>query len=84
MNDMVRTQVYLESRQVKALQRLKRQTGKSHSELIRQAIDGLSQREENRLRLLRSGRGIWKDRNDLPDFPALRSELDDRVPAADG
>jgi len=29
-----------------------------------------------RLRSMRSVRGIWKDRNDLPDFPMLRRELE--------
>lgn len=83
---MVRTQVYLENRQVKALQRLKRQTGKSQSMLIREAIDVLAQstEEEDRLSMLQAGRGVWKDRQDLPDFKAIRRELDDRLLDADG
>lgn len=77
---MIRTQVYLEKHQVRALQRLKHQTGKSQSELIREAIDVLAQSEqqEDRLSLLRAGRGVWKDRRDLPDFGAMRRELDNR------
>ncbi|HET6568634.1 MAG TPA: ribbon-helix-helix protein, CopG family [Rhodothermales bacterium] len=78
---MVRTQIYLEQNQLKALNRLKRETGKSQSELIREAIDGLAQRHApgDRLSLLRAGRGLWKGRDDLPDFKALRSEMDNRL-----
>jgi hypothetical protein len=35
-------------------------------------------RERNRLELLRSARGMWKDRDHLPDFEALRREFDER------
>lgn len=35
-------------------------------------------REGNRLELLRGARGMWKDRDDLPDFEALRMEFDER------
>lgn len=31
---------------------------------------------EERLRQLRAARGIWEGRTDLPDFAALRRELD--------
>jgi hypothetical protein len=53
-------------------------TGKSQSELIREAIDRYftSGRRADRLTLLQEARGLWKDREDLPDFSALRSELD--------
>lgn len=33
-------------------------------------------RPTDRLELLRQGRGIWKDRSDLPDTTGLRAELD--------
>ena len=73
---MVRTQIYLTEGQQKALRRLAVHTRKKQSELIRQAIDRylLDTTQEDRLSLLRQGRGIWKDREDLPDFAALRRE----------
>jgi hypothetical protein len=30
----------------------------------------------DRLELMRQARGIWKERNDLPNFDRLRSEFD--------
>lgn len=73
---MVRTQVYLTDEQKQALETVSRRTGQSQSELIRDAIDCLveSQRTENPLRAASAAFGIWKDRTDLPDFRALRTE----------
>jgi hypothetical protein len=34
------------------------------------------------LDLLRSARGMWKERADLPDFEAIRREFDERGTAA--
>jgi hypothetical protein len=34
---------------------------------------------EERARILDAGAGMWKDRNDLPDFAALRGEWDERL-----
>lgn len=75
---MIRTQVYLTARERNALQVLSRQTGKSQSELIRMAVDRLAEEysEADRVSLLRRGRGLWKNRNDLPDARTLRAEWD--------
>jgi len=75
---MVRTQLYLTSREREALQEMARETGKSQSELIREAIDRFvaSFRKTDRNALLQQARGLWKDREDLPDFGTLRRELD--------
>lgn len=75
---MVRTQIYLTQAGQNALADLSRATGRSKSDLIREAIDQMvaRQRPIDRLSLLRRGRGIWKDRNAFPDFVALRRELD--------
>jgi hypothetical protein len=75
---MVRTQIYLTEAERERLATLSDKTGKSQSELIREAIDRfLSGRSHaDRVTLLRRARGMWKDREDLPDFPALRRELD--------
>jgi hypothetical protein len=47
-------------------------------------VDGFIVRygEGNRLELLRGARGMWKDRDDLPDFEALRREFDEHGEAA--
>jgi Arc/MetJ-type ribon-helix-helix transcriptional regulator len=52
--------------------------GKNQSELIREAIDRLidEQRASQRKAVLREAAGIWKGREDLPDFRAIRAEWD--------
>jgi hypothetical protein len=61
-------------------------TGRTQSELIREAVDRFIDRyhEGNRSELLRSARGMWKEREDLPGFQALRRELDERGSASTG
>jgi Arc/MetJ-type ribon-helix-helix transcriptional regulator len=73
---MVRTQIYLTEAQQKGLRRLAVRERKKQSELVRQAIDEFlaDSTQEDHLTLLRQGRGLWRDRQDLPDFAALRHE----------
>lgn len=75
---MVRTQIYLTAEEQQALRALSRRTGTSQSELIRRAIDSLLAEEQalDRTALLQQARGLWRDRDDLPDFATLRRELD--------
>lgn len=40
------------------------------------AIEDMKAAPTDRRALLRHARGLWKDRPDLPDFSALRAELD--------
>jgi Arc/MetJ-type ribon-helix-helix transcriptional regulator len=79
---MIRTQIYLTEAEQEGLRTLSRQTGRSQSELIREAIDRLIMhaRKTNRLEYLRQAHGIWAERTDLPDFAALRRELDRCAP----
>ena len=76
--NMIRTQIYLTERQRKDLYAIAKQVGKSQSELIRQAIDQYIEtfQHQNRRSLLQQAKGMWKEREDLPDFQALRRELD--------
>ena len=75
---MVRTQIYLTENQRNELAKMAKTAGMKQSELIREAIDqlihqtGIGRRES----VLRKASGMWKDRADLPDFKAIRSEWD--------
>ena len=75
---MVRTQIYLTEAEQQALRALSRRTGRTQSELIREAVDRLIAQSErtDRLGALRQARGMWQGREDLPDCAALRRELD--------
>jgi hypothetical protein len=75
---MIRTQIYLHEGEKLALEQLARQTGKSQSALIRQAIEELISKHQPRDRrsLLQRARGMWQDRTDLPDSGELRREMD--------
>jgi hypothetical protein len=75
---MVRTQIYLTQKEYVALKSLASQTGKSQSELIRAAVDDLIDRLGSRSRrdVLDRTAGIWKNRDDLPDFGELRKSWD--------
>jgi len=60
------------------LAQIAQQTGKTEDELLRDAITHyLSHLHLGyRRQLLHEARGMWHDRNDLPDLTTLRQEFD--------
>jgi hypothetical protein len=75
---MVRTQVYLTSDERAGLELLAENKGVKVSELIHMAVSHLLEQSlpARRDAVLKAAAGLWKDRNDLPDFGAIRSEWD--------
>jgi Arc/MetJ-type ribon-helix-helix transcriptional regulator len=75
---MVRTQIYLTKSEQEALRSLARDTGRSQSELIREAIDSMLESREpvDRRATMRRAQGMWSDRDDLPDLREIRDEFD--------
>lgn len=78
MNNMIRTQVYLQKQQHENLNALSESTGLSQSELIRTAIEQYLEHasQASRKNRLAKARGLWSKRTDLPDFTKLRQDWD--------
>ncbi len=75
---MKRTQIYLTEEEHKAVKAIAKRRGRTQSEVIRAAVDHYVEQHRggSRRDLLRQARGMWADRNDLPDFDRLRGEFD--------
>lgn len=74
---MADIEVNLTETQQRALQEIALRTGKTEGELIHDAVEkiirqGLPSGNSGMLQ----ARGIWRDRDDLPDFGKLRREWD--------
>jgi predicted transcriptional regulator len=75
---MNRTQIYLSPAQQKALKAMAARTGRTKSELIRDAIDRFvgQRKASERATVIKRSAGLWRGREDLPDFAAIRREAD--------
>jgi Ribbon-helix-helix protein, copG family len=78
---MVRTQIFLTGDEQNALETIAGETGRTKSDLIREAVDALIERYHPTVRrdLIARAFGMWREREDLPDFAALRQEFDRRL-----
>ena len=70
--------LHLTEQEQMALETMAQRVGKTPDELVHDAIQQLIAQfqSEDRLRLLRQARGMWKDRSDLPTLTDLRREWD--------
>lgn len=73
---MNRTQIYLTEDEQGALRSLAAASGRSQSDLIREAIDRFlaEARPQSQRAALMAAAGLWRDRTDLPDLAELRAE----------
>jgi Arc/MetJ-type ribon-helix-helix transcriptional regulator len=80
---MQRTQIYLDEREVSALEAAGVRTGASRSELIRRAIRAHygEQRVESRLEAIRSSSGTWtgRDYTGSQYVDSIRGDVNDRL-----
>ncbi|MBI2841555.1 MAG: ribbon-helix-helix protein, CopG family [Acidobacteria bacterium] len=77
---MTRTQIFLTESEIAEIRSLAARMGMKQSALIRAALDEylVTHRDTHRKALLAAGRGLWKNRRDLPDFRCLRREWDQK------
>lgn len=83
---MRRTQIYLTDEEHSAASAIARSQERTLSDVIREALDSYIASEmprEERLRRMHAARGMWKDRDDLPDFEEIRRSWDRDVWNAD-
>lgn len=75
---MAATQIILTESESAAIQALSQSNGQTPEAILHEAVaQFLAQAPAaNRLAALRQARGIWQERQDLPDFAALRNEWD--------
>lgn len=75
---MLTTQISLTDAERDMLQVMSGQTGKSTEDLIHEGLGLLIARSSllDRRAALQQARGIWRDRDDLPDLAELRAEWD--------
>ena len=77
---MITASITLCDEEEKALRAIAEESGKTPDELVREVVEQfLAEHQlEYRRTLRKQAYGMWRDRTDLPDFEALRCELDGR------
>jgi hypothetical protein len=80
---MTGNQVLLTDSEYQLLHSMSQSTGRPENELLHEALDLLKAQVdlESRRALLRSARGMWRDRDDLPSLTDLRNEMNRDFPA---
>jgi len=77
----IATQIHLDPAHADLLRSLAEQTGKPADVVVQEGLDLMAEslRLEERRRVFARAAGLWKDRDDLPDWEAQRREMDERV-----
>lgn len=75
---MIRSQIYLTEAERNSLKVISKETGRTQSDLIREAIDSLISKvnKKNNSKKRQEAFGLWKDRDDYPNIEELRNEFD--------
>lgn len=70
--------VTLTDTESRIIQDITKSTGKTLDDVLHEAIEQFIARftSQDRSTVLQQARGMWKDRDDLPDFEAMRREWD--------
>ena len=77
---MVRTQIYLTEEERDGLDAVAKSTNRKQSEIIREVVDRFLDLTHGNRReaILSQAAGMWRNRNDVPDFEAVRHSWDRR------
>ena len=75
---MIRSQIYLTEDERDSLKLISKQTGRTQSDLIREAVDSLISKitNKNNNKKRQEAFGMWKDKDDYPNMKELRNEFD--------
>ena len=74
---MAEIEIKLTENEERALREIAMRTGKSEDELIHDAVYTLIRQARHSAKSgMTQARGLWKDRDDLPDFGKIRREWD--------
>jgi hypothetical protein len=79
---MIRSQIYLTEKERKCLVLFSRETGRTQSDLVREAIDQYIQRQYQQKKtfthILHETKGMWESREDI-SLDGLRSEWEKNI-----